>query len=130
VPALTLDDLKEVGIDRVDFIKIDIEGAELDALQGGLGLIARTSGHLQMFVEFNAQLYAGKARRLGIDTPNHLRSMFSASYCDPTVGKFHPLEVATEDFVAMIESGKGKNPDGSLWTPDAHYSDIWLTPRA
>lgn len=43
VPVRRLDEIAESeGIDRVDFIKLDVEGFELYVLQGGAGLIART----------------------------------------------------------------------------------------
>ncbi len=35
VPSVTVDDLVATGVtDRIDFIKLDIEGAELDAMRG------------------------------------------------------------------------------------------------
>ncbi len=43
-------------------IKIDVEGAELDALRGARGTIARAGAHLQLFVEMHPQLWP----RLGI----------------------------------------------------------------
>jgi FkbM family methyltransferase len=42
VPLTTIDQLvKELGLDRVDFIKMDIEGAEPKALQGGRDTLVR-----------------------------------------------------------------------------------------
>ena len=42
VPVTTVDRLvKELHLDRVDFIKMDIEGAEREALRGGLHTLAR-----------------------------------------------------------------------------------------
>lgn len=42
-PALCLDDyVQEHAVERVDFIKLDLEGAELPALQGMLGVLERT----------------------------------------------------------------------------------------
>jgi FkbM family methyltransferase len=42
VPLTTIDKLAaELGLDRVDFIKMDIEGAEVAALRGGRGTIAK-----------------------------------------------------------------------------------------
>lgn len=43
VPTVTIDDtLAELGVDRIDFIKLDIEGAELKALEGARKTIARS----------------------------------------------------------------------------------------
>ena len=39
VPAVTLDSL--LGEERVDFIKLDVEGAETEAIRGGLGVLER-----------------------------------------------------------------------------------------
>jgi len=42
VPATTIDTLvRELGIEKVDYIKMDIEGAERHALRGGLGTLTR-----------------------------------------------------------------------------------------
>jgi FkbM family methyltransferase len=46
VPLLTIDSL---GLDRLDFIKIDIEGMELEALQGAMGAIRKFAP--QIFIE-------------------------------------------------------------------------------
>ncbi len=42
VPVVTVDDtVAELGLDRVDFIKIDVEGGELGVLQGAEGTLLR-----------------------------------------------------------------------------------------
>lgn len=46
-PVLRLDDYcREQGIERVDFIRMDIEGAELMALEGALGILERDLPHV------------------------------------------------------------------------------------
>jgi FkbM family methyltransferase len=46
-PVVTLDDYcREAGIARVDFIRMDIEGAEQKALEGAAGLIDRDHPHV------------------------------------------------------------------------------------
>ena len=46
-PAITLDDFcAEQGIERVDFIRMDIEGAEQKALEGALGILERDRPHV------------------------------------------------------------------------------------
>ena len=53
VPAVTLDDLVAAeGLDRVDFIKLDVEGFEIDALAGMKGTLARHAP--VVFMEFNS----------------------------------------------------------------------------
>jgi FkbM family methyltransferase len=42
VPSITLDDfVAQHGLDRVDFVKMDVEGAELDVIAGGRQTLAR-----------------------------------------------------------------------------------------
>ena len=46
-PVVTLDSYcAEHGVDRVDFIRMDIEGAELKALKGALGILDRDKPHV------------------------------------------------------------------------------------
>ncbi len=46
-PVVVLDDYcREQGLDRVDFIRMDIEGAELKALNGALGVLDRDKPHV------------------------------------------------------------------------------------
>lgn len=50
-PLTTIDKLvKELNLDRVDFIKMDIEGAEVKALQGGRATIARDRPRMSLSV--------------------------------------------------------------------------------
>jgi FkbM family methyltransferase len=49
VPVTTIDLLvRELGLPRVDFIKIDIEGAEREALQGGMQTLRRHRPRLRL----------------------------------------------------------------------------------
>lgn len=55
VRTVALDNyLAAQGIDSIDFIKMDIEGAEMDALRGASEII-RNSPQLQMMMEYNPQ---------------------------------------------------------------------------
>ncbi|MFZ5720747.1 MAG: FkbM family methyltransferase [Pseudomonadota bacterium] len=46
-PVVTLDSFcAEHGVDRVDFIRMDIEGAELKALMGAIGILDRDRPHV------------------------------------------------------------------------------------
>lgn len=54
VPALTVDGLlDELGWERVDFVKLDIEGAEVTALRGMAGLLAQQDAPVVLY-ESNA----------------------------------------------------------------------------
>lgn len=58
VPVTTVDTFcAEAGV-TPDFIKVDVEGAELDVLRGARETIARTRGRLGLFVEFHPALWS------------------------------------------------------------------------
>lgn len=60
VPCVTLDTLKADGeIEDLDFIKIDVQGAELDILRGGKQLLADGVLGVEIEVEF-VELYKGQ----------------------------------------------------------------------
>lgn len=63
VPYLRLDDL---ALDRVDLIKIDVEGMELEVLQGAKGLLARSAWPPVLFEVWTESLkeYAAKRAQL------------------------------------------------------------------
>jgi FkbM family methyltransferase len=64
VPLRTLDGwARDQGLDRCDFMKIDVEGAELNVLRGGASFIGRTRPVVQC--EFNRYWLAQQG--LGID---------------------------------------------------------------
>jgi FkbM family methyltransferase len=53
VPVITIDEHVRVnGLRAVDIIKVDVEGAELDVLKGGAGLLSREDAPI-LFIEFN-----------------------------------------------------------------------------
>lgn len=53
VPSRTVDNLmKEIGIDKVDWMKIDVEGAELKVLEGSLETL-RNNENLKIIVEIH-----------------------------------------------------------------------------
>src|SRR5215211_5476155 len=54
VSADTLDNLlRQVGIDEVNWIKVDVEGAELEVLKGAVGILSR-SRDVALFVEVHS----------------------------------------------------------------------------
>ena len=55
VQCSTLDTiLRELRIDRVDFVKMDVEGAELQVLEGGVGLFAGEHRPIVVFEAYEA----------------------------------------------------------------------------
>lgn len=55
VSADTLDNLlRQMGIDEVNWIKVDVEGAELEVLKGAVGILSR-SRDIALFVEVHSQ---------------------------------------------------------------------------
>jgi FkbM family methyltransferase len=58
VPAISIDDFcAREGIEP-DVIKIDVEGAELEALRGARRTIARAGGRLSLFMELHPSIWA------------------------------------------------------------------------
>jgi len=82
VPVITLDSLlEESGLARVDFMKIDVEGAEIDVLAGaGAGIAKGALPLLQ--VEFTEQ----NLRAVGRSTEDLKRAFEAAGY------RFHKLD--------------------------------------
>ncbi len=92
VPMTTLDRwARSQNIERCDFIKIDVEGAELNVLRGGRDLIQRTRPIIQC--EFNRYWLAQQG--LGIeDYLSFFSSMNYRAFKD-TGSAFVPLDTAT-----------------------------------
>jgi FkbM family methyltransferase len=57
VPVTTIDAFCERERVTPDFIKIDVEGAELDVLRGARETIGRTRGRLALFVELHPSIW-------------------------------------------------------------------------
>jgi FkbM family methyltransferase len=57
VPVITIDEFCERERLVPDFIKIDVEGAELSALRGARGTIRARRGHLALFVEMHPSIW-------------------------------------------------------------------------
>lgn len=130
VPSATLDGLESVGVDRVDFLKIDIQGAELKALQGARDMLERNRGRLTMLLEYNVKVYVDQGdEALATRTLDDLRAMFDIRFCDPSVGEFFPLDMPSPDFIRMVAGAGGALPNGAKWTETVGYTDFWARPR-
>jgi FkbM family methyltransferase len=95
VQLTTIDNLvRELKLDRVDVIKMDIEGAEKPALHGGKSTIQRFRPRLTIATEHKADDFT--------ELPKLLRG-FDPTYtaeCGPCVGQFGRLQPYTMFFVA------------------------------
>jgi protein O-GlcNAc transferase len=113
IKTTRLDDIKE--IDRIDFLKMDIQGSELSALSNGIELLKSTL-ILQVEVLF-VELYVGQPMFADLD--QFVRSQGFQFHCfsDGLVGRtFKPL-VAHNNENAMIRQ--------ALWA-DAIYVKDWM----
>lgn len=73
VAVTTLDDFcRDQGIPWVDVMKIDVEGAELPVLRGGVDLLGREDGPLLLY-----ESHPGHARRFG-HQPRDVRSLLES----------------------------------------------------
>ena len=78
VPVTTIDEFCAHERLTPDFIKIDVEGAELDVLRGARETIRRTRGRLALFVEMHPSIW----RRSGL-TIADVRAELDAQQLDP-----------------------------------------------
>jgi FkbM family methyltransferase len=98
VKTMRLDDyVQEMGIYRVDFMKIDIEGAELFALQGGEKLLLRSDAPtiLLELADVNTDGFGYKA----IETWDYLESLGYRMRCFDSHGNISGLAERPLDFV-------------------------------
>ena len=108
-----LDEIPE--IDRADFIKMDIQGAELKVLENGVNVL-NTAVLVQVEVEF-VELYKGQP--LFSDVDSFLRSRGFQFHCfdGGVAGRpFKPL---------MIDNDPNKPFNQALWA-DAYYVKDWM----
>lgn len=72
LPLVKLDDFAaSEGLDRVDFIKMDIEGAELSALQGASATIARHRPKLAISIYHKPEDFIAIPRHLAASLPDY-----------------------------------------------------------
>ena len=91
--------LEELGWPEIDLVKIDVEGAEADVLNGMDQLLAK-SGKLNLIVEFNPALL----RKAGVDLMDFLRMPpslgFDAFWIDEDKG---PQRLEETDLAQLVE---------------------------
>ena len=96
VPVVRLDDVFASGTDRVDFIKIDVQGAEMGALQGGQRLLT-ANVPLSLLTEF----WPRGMRAFGDDPHEYLTMLrdlsFELSLIEPgSALRLRPIGTASE----------------------------------
>ncbi|MGH1491067.1 MAG: FkbM family methyltransferase [Acidimicrobiales bacterium] len=101
VPAVTLDEyVKQHRIDRVDLVKIDIEGHEEQAYAGMSGVIEQNRDHLRLLVEFSSRQYADPAAFF-----DRISDDFSIIHALQP-GSSQPIEITSHDEILRLsESG-------------------------
>jgi FkbM family methyltransferase len=86
VDALSVDDLmKRVGWETADFVKLDIEGSEVNAIKGMIGLMSRSDAPL-LYCESNGHMLDV----LG-ETPTSLKTALGALGCEIYLCEPHRL---------------------------------------
>ena len=108
-----LDEIPE--IDRVDFLKMDIQGAELKALENGVNIL-NTALLVQVEVEF-VELYKGQP--LFSDVDSFLRSKGFQFHCFDGGLQGRPLKPI------ILENNLNKSINQVLWA-DAIYVKDWM----
>ncbi len=108
VPVITVDDtVAELGLDRVDFIKIDVEGGELGVLQGAEGTLLRD----QPLLLFEVNVFC--LWRYGRTLPQDLFSWVRERYAHTAVidheGTITPIEgdATVNHVLHLLGSGPG-----------------------
>ncbi|MEM7274714.1 MAG: FkbM family methyltransferase [Actinomycetota bacterium] len=100
VPTVALDDYVEAqGLDRIDLIKMDIEGHEEAAYRGMKRLVARNRGRLRLLMEFSAGQYYDP--RAFLDRVR--RDFGSLAAIHPATGRLLP--VASLDDLLLLSRG-------------------------
>jgi tRNA (mo5U34)-methyltransferase len=101
VEVRSIDDvLHRLGINRVDFLKIDIEGAELEALRGAARLL-RGPARPAMLIEvqdLRTQPWGHRAR----DIVEHLSSLEYRWFALAPDGSLHPISTALDSYDANL----------------------------
>jgi FkbM family methyltransferase len=106
VPITTLDALvEEQGLERVDFVKLDVEGSEVDALLGATGIVARFRPLFQ--IEAEDERLASQGRKK--DDLRELLNDFGYELFvfDAETGKLRPAHGAGEPEGNAVAAPRG-----------------------
>ena len=100
IETTTLDAfLESVGWPRVDLVKVDVEGAEADVLEG-MGKLLAHSPHLTLIVEFSPTLLIGAAADPFQFLQQFPASEFKVSCIEDKLG---PVALPEEEYSPLIE---------------------------
>lgn len=133
-PTTTLDTfVAERGIERVDFVKIDVEGAELSVLEGAVETLAK---HKPVVVlEFNSFGFTIHQSVLPQVALARIRSLFPHVYVvDRVDGELAVLETPHEEYEFLYDNGIHGPADNMLCSfrpldVSRRYSHIWTIQR-
>jgi FkbM family methyltransferase len=133
-PTTTLDTfVAERGIERVDFVKIDVEGAELSVLEGATETLAK---HRPVVVlEFNSFGFTIHQSVLPQVALARIRALFPHVYVvDRVDGELAALETPHEEYEFLYDNGIHGPADNMLCSfeplaVDRRYSHIWTIQR-
>ena len=106
IETITLDEFFKAQIDRIDVIKMDIEGAEIAALQG-MKEILKKNDDLKSFTEFSPEAI----RTFGYSPENSLNELmrygFKLFQINAQKGEITPIDIDT--FMQMCSGVKATN---------------------
>ncbi|HWZ32739.1 MAG TPA: FkbM family methyltransferase [Bryobacteraceae bacterium] len=95
IPLTTIDRIvSELQLERLDLVKMDIEGAEKPAIQGGRETIRRFKPRFTIATEHNADDHSAIPALLMSIEPSY------AAHCGPCVVQFGRLQPYTMQFIA------------------------------
>lgn len=124
-PRIKLDDLLSVGLDRVDFIKMDTQGSEPLIFKGGRDLIKANSHRLKMVVEYTPSWIRDFYQILPSTFYREIEAMgFDGYYIDPRdnkVKRIDDIEQLTDTVMRC---------DGVTWPERVSFVDLVFKSRS
>jgi FkbM family methyltransferase len=118
VRKVALDDWFAGRSSRVDFVKMDTQGSEVEIIDGMRGLIEANRRHLRMVVEFWPFGLAGSGKSAAALVERLRRFGFSVQKVDESAP--HPVPTTWETLLAEAET---------LYHPDTrHFTNLLLLP--
>ncbi len=104
VPVITIDSyMRDAQVDRVDFVKIDVEGSELDVLRGAQECLARSLPLMHM--EINPD-WLGDFGTSASDLVSFLTSIGYRFFYTVERGSFRGYKKLHDSSVAALQAGK------------------------
>jgi FkbM family methyltransferase len=124
-PRIKLDDLMPVGIDRVDFIKIDTQGSEPLIFRGGQNLIKDNARRLKMVVEYTPSWIRDFYNMHPSDFYRQIQSIgFDGFFIDPRDNMVKPVDDIEELTNTVMAC------DGISWPARVSFVDLVFKPKS